>query len=154
MGFFESLKRVLGGDHTVEERIDSAFHLKDTSTTSLTPVHEPEPFQGGEYDRKKWRKKLKLILEQLPESQQEWPTHLAEGHALGISNVELATWMRDEFALMVRRVVADRIVTHDEHEKLDLARKMLEIPDTEAEAILHEVVAEAEKFFGKDVKGA
>ena len=40
---------------------------------------------------------------------------------------------RDEFALLVRRAVADRVVTEAEHRKLDLARDLLGIPDPEAE---------------------
>ena len=61
---------------------------------------------------------------------------------------------REEFTLLVRRVVADRVVTEAEHRKLDLARDLLEIPDAEAEAILHAVVADAEQFFGGTVEGA
>jgi hypothetical protein len=155
MGFFDSLKRVLEGDkEKVSDRVAAAWNLRDTSEHDQPAFSEPEPFHGGEYDKKSWRKKLKRILDDLPESQPEWADHIAEAHALGIGNVELATWSRDEFALLVRRVVADRMVTEAEHRKLDLARELLEIPDAEAEAILHEIVEEAEKFFGKRIEGA
>ena len=56
--------------------------------------------------------------------------------------------------MLVRRAVADRVVTDAEHRKLDQARDMLGIADAEAEAILHDVVSEAETFFGKSVEGA
>jgi len=52
------------------------------------------------------------------------------------------------------KVVGDRVVTEDEHRTLDLARELLKIPDAEAERILHEVIAEAESFFGGTVEGA
>ncbi len=56
--------------------------------------------------------------------------------------------------MLVRRVVADRVVTEAEHRRLDLARELLDIPDPEAVAILQTVVAEAERFFGGTVEGA
>jgi hypothetical protein len=66
----------------------------------------------------------------------------------------VAQCSRDEFALLVRRAVADRVVTEAEHRKLDLARDLIGIPDAEAETILHAIVAEAETFFGGSVEGA
>jgi hypothetical protein len=153
MGFFARLRRALGGDAAVDKRLADAWNLNDTDEQSR-PLAEPETFHGSEYDLKNWRKKLKRILDELPESQGDWTDHLADAHALGIRTDQLATWGRDEFALLVRKVVADRVVTEDEHRKLDLAREILEIPDPEAEQILHEVVAEAEAFFGGKVEGA
>ena len=55
--------------------------------------------------------------------------------------------------MLVRRAVADRVVTEAEHRKLDFARDLLGIPDREAESILDTVVAEAETFFGKSIEG-
>jgi len=61
---------------------------------------------------------------------------------------------RDEFTLLVRRAVADRVVTEAEHRKIDMARDLIGIPDAEAVAILNQVVAEAESFFGGTIEGA
>ncbi len=60
---------------------------------------------------------------------------------------------REEFALMVRRAVADRDITLQEHHKLDLARTLIGLSEDEAEATLHAIAAEAEAFFGKPVEG-
>jgi len=54
---------------------------------------------------------------------------------------------------LVRKIVADRVVTKDEHEKLEQARSLLGITDREAEVIFRTIVAEAEVFFGKHVQG-
>jgi len=153
MGFFDSLRRSLGGRDVANERLAAAWNLNDTDEQDQEPTSEPEPFHGSEYDRKNWRKKLKRILEELPASQDEWAGHLAEAHALGIRPEQIATWSRDEFALLVRKTVAQRVMTEPEHRKLDLARELLQIPDAEAEQILNDVVAEAEKFFGGRIEG-
>ena len=54
--------------------------------------------------------------------------------------------------MLIRQAVSDRHVTEEEHRKLDLARDLIGIPEAEAEAILHAIVAEAEAFFGKPVE--
>jgi hypothetical protein len=155
MGFFDSLRRVLGGNprDAADPGLVAAWKLGDTDE-NVTPAAEPEPFHGGEYDKKNWRKKLKLILDDLPASQPRWADHIAEAHALGFDAGLIRAWCRDEFSLLVRRVVADRVVTESEHRKLDLARDLLGIPEAEAEEILHAVVADAEQFFGGTVEGA
>jgi hypothetical protein len=62
--------------------------------------------------------------------------------------------MISEFSLMMRRAVADRHVTPEEHSKIDLARSLIDIPEAEAEAMLQAIVREAESFFGNAVEGA
>ena len=76
------------------------------------------------------------------------------GQRDGLRPAWVAQSYRDEFALLVRKAVADRVVTDAEHRKLDLARDLLGIPDPEAEAILTSLIAEAETFFGGTVEGA
>ncbi len=117
------------------------------------PIAPEEQFESGEYDRTQWAKKVKRVLERLPESQAEWADVLAESKAMDFAPTWIQQCIRDEFAMLVRRAVADRVVTEAEHRKLDFARDLLGIPDAEAEAILHTVVAEAETFFGKRVEG-
>ena len=55
--------------------------------------------------------------------------------------------------MLVRRAVADRKVTEDEHQKLDLARDLIGLSEADAEAALHDIVAEAKSFFDKSVEG-
>ncbi|HEV3162559.1 MAG TPA: hypothetical protein VGZ22_00865 [Isosphaeraceae bacterium] len=127
MGFLEALSRVLG-------------HHREN--------------EGADYDRAQWRKRLSRLLEQLPQSQGEWEPLMAEARALGLDPAWVKASEREAFSLLIRRVVADRVVTGMEHRKLDLARDLIGIPDAEAEAILHAIVAEAEQLFGKPVEGA
>jgi hypothetical protein len=124
----EALKRVLGG------------HPEDTTA-------------GHEYDRSQWRKRLTRVLDGLPGTQEEWEPLLAESRALKIDPNYVQGSLREEFALMMRRAVADGVLTGMEHRKLDLARDLIGIPDAEAEATLHAIAAEAETFFGKSVEG-
>jgi hypothetical protein len=155
MGFFDSLRRTLGVAKPpagpVNPRRAGAWNVDDEGNP--LDAAEPEPFHGGAYDKKNWLKKLKMLLEELPASQSRFADHIAEAHALGFDPEQMNTWTRDEFAMLVRHIVADRVVTEAEHRNLELARQLLDIPDAEAEAILHAVVAEAEKFFGGTVQG-
>ena len=83
----------------------------------------------------------------------DWLDVEAEAKAMGFEPEWVALRSRDEFALLVRRAVSDRVVTEAEHRKIDLARDLIGIPDAEAESILAKVIAEAETFFGKPVEG-
>jgi hypothetical protein len=153
MGFFDALRRTLGGSeptYTARE-IEARFLGVDPDTLPLTPE---TPFASAEYDRANWAKKLKRILTELPDSKPDWDDLAAEAKAMDFDPAWVAQSERDEFALLVRKAVADRIVTEAEHRKLDLARDLIGIPDAEAEMILQAIVAEAETFFGDKVEGA
>jgi len=113
-----------------------------------------DPNQAGEYDKIQWRKRLTRLLEGLPETQGEWPALLSSAEALGLETGWVKASQREEFALLIRRVVADGVVTGMEHRKLDLARDLIGIPDSDAEATLHAVVSEAEELFGRPIEGA
>jgi hypothetical protein len=63
----------------------------------------------------------------------------------------VAQRQRAEFALLVRRAVADRAVTEPELRKLELARELIDILEPEAEETIHAIVADAESFFGTPV---
>ena len=157
MGFFDSLRKTLGvapteGVGPINPRLAGAWGLDDEGDPTKAAM--PESFHGSEYDLKGWRKKLKAVLDESPLSRDRFREHLAEGLALGIKPETIAAWGREEFTLLVRRVVADRVVTEAEHRRLDLARELMDIPDAEAEQVLHAVVLEAEKFFGGAVEGA
>lgn len=149
MRFFDALRRSLGQDSGVP--------------TPPTPEHgqrwlEGEAPQGftsaGVYDQAQWRKKLKLILETLPESQSRWDELIAESRAMSFDPDWVVQVQVEEFLLLIRRAVSDRRFTEEEHEKLELARRLIGITEPEAEAALQTVVAEAEQFFGKPVRDA
>ena len=53
-------------------------------------------------------------------------------------------------AFIIRRAVADKVISEEDHHKLDLARKLIGM--SEAEDALHAIMAEAEAFFGAPVK--
>jgi hypothetical protein len=151
MGFFDTLRRVLTGTHRAAASAPSDRKsvpgLADGEARGETPTPGPDV-----YDRVQWQKKLKRILDELPASQAEWPVLMTEARALGFD----LPWVRDcqleEFQMLIRQAVADRHVTEEEHRKLDLARDLIGMPEGEAEAILHAIVAEAEAFFGKPVE--
>jgi hypothetical protein len=154
MGFFDALRRTLGGDLAREitgREVEARFLGVDPDTLPIAPE---SPFESGAYDRAQWAKKLKRVLAELPASHPEWEDVAAEAKAMDFDPAWVAQCARDEFAFLVRRAVADRVVTEAEHRKLDLARDLLAIPDSEAETILNAIVLEAESFFGGAVEGA
>jgi hypothetical protein len=154
MGFFNALRRTLGGEPGVTatpREVEARFLGVDPDTLPLTPE---TPFESGTYDRAQWAKKLKRVLSELPDSRADWEDVAAEAKAMDFDPAWVAQCGRDEFALLVRRAVADRVVTEAEHRKIDLARDLLGIPDAEAVTILHAIVSEAETFFGGTVEGA
>jgi hypothetical protein len=106
------------------------------------------------YDLSQWHKKLKTILAELPDSQGQWRDLMGDVGPLGIDANWVERIQREEFTLLVRRAVADQVVTEQEHERIELARRLVGLSESEAEDLLHKVVAEAESFFGKPIEGA
>ena len=154
MGFFDTLRRALSGDHTtpVNPRLSNAWGLDgEDEPHPPTAAHEPA-VEPGLYDRKNWQKKLKRVLEELPDSQGDWPELMSEARALNFDPDWVTRCQIEEFLLLIRRAVADRHLTEAEHRKLDLARDLIGITESEAEAALQTVMAEAEQFFGKPVE--
>jgi hypothetical protein len=165
MAFLDSLKRVLGNQPSAADaRLNKALEDWADSDATAPPSSGPsasddtgtvaESSHASPYDIEQWRKKVKRILEKLPQSQAEWATMLAEGKALGLDDRFMIKSQLDEFTLLVRRAVADRHVTEEEHSKLDLARSLIGMTEDEAENLLHSVAAEAQAFFGAPIKGA
>lgn len=154
MAFIDALRRALGGESSprfTPREVEAAFLNVDPDTL---PIADETPFESGVYDRAQWAKKLKRILAELPDSKSEWDDLTTEARAMGFDPAWVEQCSVEEFTLMVRRAVADRVVTDAEHRTIDLARDLIGLPDAKAEAILHGVVAEAEKFFGGTVEGA
>ncbi len=154
MAFLDALRRSLGGGSTpkhTSREVEAAFLGVDPDTL---PIADETPFEPGSYDRVQWAKKLKRVLTELPDSKGEWDDLAAEARSMDFGPDWVAQTYVEEFTLMVRRAVADRVVTDAEHRNLDLARDLIGLPDAQAVEILHDVVAEAETFFGKSVEGA
>ncbi len=117
--------------------------------TRLTPEGAPL-----DYDRTQWLRKLKHILDELPDSEPRWEQLVREGRAKGFEESWMRHLMLEEFTLLVRRAVADRVFSERERRKLDLARVLVGLDQAQAEAIYASVVKEAETFFGEEVEGA
>lgn len=113
----------------------------------------PKPSdQATEYDRSMWRKKLQGMLEHLPGSAGTWSVLVSEAAALGFDPAWVHDCIRTEYELLIHKVVSDRKVREAERERLEQARALLEIPESEAAALLSQVIAEAESFFDKEVE--
>lgn len=174
MGFFAALGRLLTGETAPvtdgdRRRLMQSWDLYEEPSigtalpegSSLPAGSEPSAGRPPDaaplassphaYDRQQWHRKLRTLLDRLPESEDQWPDVVSDAGALGLD----AAWVEDvqqqEFVLLVRRAVADRRVTPGEHRKLELARTLIGLSEEQAETILHDVVAEAEAIFGGEV---
>ena len=161
MGFFNALRRVVTDDRSVnvdKKAFDpsaiEALYPDEGRSSDEQPLAEAAPFASGKYDRDQWAKKVKRVLEGLPDSKPQWPELMAEARAMGFDPDWITRCQVDEFMMLLRQVVSDRIVTEAEHRNLDLARDLIGIPDADAVAALNAVVAEAESFFGDKIEGA
>ena len=163
MRFFDALLRVCSHDrhpHETDEArkaLHAAWGLEDIESAKAPAQAQEGRVSAAaaatgsiasEYDRSQWRKKLRHVLEELPASQPRWPVLETDAHALNLEPEWIADRKREEFAFLVRRAVADRTISAEEHHKLELARRLIGMTETEAEAILHAITAEAEAFFG------
>ena len=158
MGMFDGLARLMGGrpDRGLDlTRLTESWGLGDPSDDAVEagPMssHPDDPVA---YDRDQWARRLKRVLADLPDSKGEWTALIADGRALGLDPAWIDRHQREEFDLIVRQVVSDGVFTEAEHRKLDLARDLIGLPDAEAEAIVHAIVAEAEAFFGRPIEGS
>lgn len=154
MGFFDTLRRALNRDVNTPPPGDlaAAWGLDEREGDPDRPVDTAG--DASAYDRAQWQKKMKRILDELPDSKPEWAELMSEARALNLGPDWVTKSQVDEFLLLIRRAVSDRRFTETEHHKLALARDLIGIPEAEAEAALHAIVAEAESFFGKSVEGA
>jgi hypothetical protein len=156
MGFFNALRRVLSPtthEHLPEEtkqRIRDAWGLDDEDVANESAEGGSSP--ASAYDRSQWQKRLKRILDELPDSQSEWVDLMGDANALELEPSWIKDRQREEFSFLIRRAVSDRVVTEEEHHKLDLARSLIGISEVEAEESLHAIMAEAESFFGAPVQ--
>jgi len=165
MGFFNALKRLLPhASHAVaseesRQRIRAAWGLDDDETDTAgrgdqhaLPSTTTTGSNASVFDRALWQKRLRRVFDGLPGSQPQWHDLMTDAHALQLEPDWIADRQREEFAFIIRRAVADKVFSEEDHHKLDLARKLIGMSEAEAEAALHAIMAEAEAFFGAPVK--
>lgn len=155
MGFFAALGRLLRPRSIPDEahsRLLEAWGLVDEPPPDRTPggslPHAAAPVITTGYDREQWRRRLKTLLERLPDSQSQWDDFNADANALSLDPAWVRQTQREEFTLLLRRAVADRTITPAEHDNLERARTLLGLSESEATDLLNQVIAEAESFFG------
>ncbi len=173
MGFFNALKRLLPhtsapGEPVSEEarqRIRAAWGLDEEENEGAARDEAAAAGDGrarssetvpevnaSRFDRSLWEKRLRTILDGLPGTESQWQALLTDAHALQLDPEWIADRQRQGFAFLVRRAVADRVISEADHHKLDLARKLIGLSEAEAEAAVHAILTEAEVFFGSPVK--
>ena len=103
MGFFDTLRRVLHIDNHPARDVAHAWGLDEASTDQ--GVEGPE---AGLYDRAQWRKKLKRVLEGLPDTKADWADLAVDARALNMDAAWVEKVELDEFTLLVRRAISDR----------------------------------------------
>jgi hypothetical protein len=151
MGFLDTVRRVLHIENHPARGVEHAWGL-DEDTIASEENAALEAQEAGLYDRTNWQKKMQRILQELPASAPQWQELMTEAKALQLDPSWIKQCELAEFKMLVRRAVSDRHFSEREHATLDLARDLIGLPEDKAEAILHGIVAEAEKFFGKDVR--
>ncbi len=158
MGFLDALRRTLSGGESARDKATKERLAKAWGLDELSPPEAPEsanPATGSSaYDREIWRRKLTHLLENPPIPETEWKDFLADAYALGFDRDWVEKAQRESFEMLIRKAVSDGVVTLEEHHNIDAARDLIGIPEDEAVALLHQIVAEAEQFFGKTVEGA
>jgi hypothetical protein len=159
MGFFDALKRVLTHqtdpheDEEKRKKIRDAWGLEEEQVATEPAGAAPAIASAASaYDRDQWQKKLRKILDELPASQRQFQDLMTEAHALNLEPGWIAERQHEEFAFLIRRAVADRVVSEPEHQRIDLARKLIGLSEPDAEEMLKSITAEAEAFFGKPVR--
>lgn len=164
------LDRLLGAREKAEEmtpdqrrKLLDAWGLDESTAPAVAPADAPTVESGLyelphplelAYDRLQWRKRVKRVLDELPDTEEEWEQVISEARAKEFDQKWVDRSIRDEFVLMVREAVADRVFTERERRKLDHARFLIGLSETDAEAIYEKVFAEAEAFFGDAIEGS
>jgi hypothetical protein len=161
MGFLDTIRRVFS-DHVevhsddMRNKLAEAWGL-DAQEISDEPMVEssaPSAAESTGYDRRLWIKKLGFLIdEKLPIDDDAWNGFLAEAFALGYDRDWVQNQLHAAFDQLVRRAVKDGVVTRSEHEKIEQTRIQLGLSESEAESALARIMAEAERIFGRPIKG-
>ena len=161
MGFLSAIRNLFGDstrrDEEQRRKLAQAWNIDESLIDAPESTDSSDnlgALQGATaYDRKMWSKKLRhLITEKLPVPEQEWHDFLADAAALGFDQAWVEAEQRDAFALLLKRIVADGVISGDEQHTIDLARVQLGFTDQQAMRLLDRVVAEAEALLGRKVQ--
>lgn len=146
---------------TFLERLKQLGRDPDSKPEAPGPGPQPTGFEpttpegvadlAGEpsaYDRTLWQKKLRSLLDRLPEAEPEWHDFVADGVALGLGHDWIGAQLRSEFGWLIRRTISDRVITAEEERRLETARVLIGMPDADAVGLLESVVAEVQAFYG------
>lgn len=154
MGFLGTLKKLLSAApqwETTEAkraRLREAWGLDDAESSASAPAAEAT----SDYDKTQWRRKLHQVFQNLPGSRDQWTGLMTDARSLNLDQSWMDEGMAQEFEQLLRAVVADRVVSEDEQEKIEAARRLIGLSEDDAATVLRAVAAEAEAFFGAEVK--
>jgi hypothetical protein len=160
MGFLDVLRGYFTGDATgasddARNRIRNAWGLDDRSpgaAGAASPTGPaPDPDAPSAYDVEQWKLKLQRILDGLPTTEPEWASLVTEARAYKLKEDWVSKQFNEQFELLIRSVVADRVLSEDDLARIETARKLIGISESQAEAAVRAVVADAEAFFGRPV---
>jgi hypothetical protein len=145
MQFLKTLRDFLSnnarpGGEQARARIRDAWNLDS--------VPSADADAASPYDVNQWRRKLRRIFEELPDSKEEWAGLMTEARAYGLEAGWIDSRLAEEFTQLIRSVVADRLLSEADHDRIETARKLIGLTESQAETAVRAIVAEAEQFFG------
>ncbi len=161
MGFLDALRGLFGDGRAREadqrRRLATAWDIDEGLVDAEAPADVDDNtgavVGATGYDQRMWSKKLRhLITEKLPVPEAEWRDFLADAAALGFDNAWVEREQEDAFLMLLRKIVADGVITGAEHHTIELARAQIGYSDARAEALLKRVVREAEALLGRPVQ--
>ena len=155
MSFLDKLKRVLEDRHALAGISAKRPDPGAQSGVSLSPDPAATDSSASTtgYDREQWRRKLRRAVELYPRTQAEFANLDSDEKALALDSDWVSACKQEEFTWAIRRIVADRVVTPSEHDRLDEIRELLGLDEEDAAAILHGVVSDAETVFDGNIEG-
>jgi len=157
MGFLDVLKSYfssdgVGASDDDRARIRGAWGIGDKSSAAgATTEPSPDPDAPSPYDVEQWQKKLQRILDGLPTTEPEWASLKTEARAYKLKEDWVSRQFAEQFELLIRSVVADRVLSEDDLNRIEIARKLIGLSESQAETTVRSIVADAEAFFGRPV---
>ncbi len=146
MAFLEALRDFLSNNTRHDSGEQARARVRDAWNLDSVPSSDAE--SASPYDVQQWRKKLRRIFEELPDSKQEWEGLMTEARAYGLDTGWIDARLAEEFTQLIRVVVADRVLSEADHERIETARRLIGLTEFQAETAVRAIVAEAEQFFG------
>lgn len=146
MRFLEALKDFLSSNEHSGSRQNAPARIRDAWNLDSAPSADAD--SASPYDVAQWRKKLRRIFEDLPESKEEWTGLMTEARSYGLDAEWIDARLAEEFTQLIRGVVADRVLSEADNERIEAARRLIGLTESQAETAVRAIVAEAEQFFG------